>query len=84
MSRDKLISQLPFGAVRLQAFCRRRHTDLTYLGRVGGILKVAATDAGQEALAKEFAVEPTKEHEGDKVVVKVRPQAPEKNRPEGV
>jgi len=65
-------TQIPFGAVRVQAFCRRRRGDLVYLGRFGRQLKVAATAEGQQALAKEFVVEPTGEVKDDKVVVSVR------------
>lgn len=71
MSRDAH-SSLPFGAVRLQAFCRRRRGDLTYLGRSGNKLRVAATLAGQKALAAEFVIELTGETKDDKAVVTVR------------
>lgn len=65
-------AQLPFGAVRLQAFCQRRRRDLQYLGRHHSRFRIAATEAGQEALAKEFVIEPTEEKQGDMLVVTVR------------
>ncbi len=75
MRRDAF-TQVPFGAVQLQAFCRKRRQDLKYLGRFGRNLKVAATDAGRHALSAEYIIEPTGEKEGDKIVVTVRAQPP--------
>jgi hypothetical protein len=71
-------TQLPFGAVHLQAFCRKCHAELKYLGRFGSQLKVAATDAGQKVLAAKYTIQPTGEMDGERIVVTVRAQTPTK------
>lgn len=53
-------TELPFGAVRMQAFCRAHPGQLVYIGRAYSTFHVAASHRGCQALTNEgFVVTPT-------------------------